>query len=82
MGSGHSFVKVQMVCRPKASMRLQNRFVRMLCDVYGTEVANALHPKSKPIEGAPAKVPQADLSTGPPMANPIGRSPCGGCCRQ
>ena len=71
MGSGHSFVKVQMVCRVKAPMRLQNECVRMLCDVYGTEVANARHPKSKPIVDVPAKVPQADLSTGPSTADPI-----------
>ena len=71
MGGWHSFVKVHMVCRLKASMRLQNRFVRMLCDVYGTEVAHALHPKSKPIVDVPAKVLQADLSTGPTTANPI-----------
>ena len=74
MGGWHSFVKVHMVCRLKASMRLQNRFVRMLCDVYGTEVAHALHPKSKPIVDVPAKVPQADLSTGPSTADPIEKS--------
>ena len=71
MGSGHSFVKVQMVCRLTASMRLQSRFVRMLCDVNGTEVALALHPKSKLIEDVPGMVPQTDLSTGPLTANPI-----------